>query len=453
MADRDVENRLLAKAETEAEIIVSLVRVSVAVVVVSSLVAALAFVDVAPPDTIMQQIHVALIVLGCYFALGLGALIITLRGGLRHWMPWSFASVDVLLILVNAWWSLVNPSLPQAYLFAAPIMWGAPVVFAFASLRYRPGLQAYMVVVVLLGSIALIWAAPLPAGSIEILPRLFDGPPNVVRTAMLGLCGGILVLAAHRRRALLEQAIREAEERSLLARFLPSQIAPMLTDDRRDDLRRGWRAEVAIVVVDIRGFTHLSESLSPEALSEFVSAFRRRIMEAADAHAGVIDKFIGDGALIVFGIPEPISGDAANAIAFGQALLHRIETWRPNEAPNLKIGIGAHFGEVFAGAVGDLSRLEFTVLGDAVNVAARLEEISKDTDQGFIVSEALLNAAAVPVGPGNNDWIRLEMLELRGREAAIVAFGWSDGTAAPVDRFAGRGTFAIEPRSSVELSD
>lgn len=416
-------DRLLAQAEREAEIIVSAVRVSVALVIVFALLSSLWFLEAPPPDIVKQQIHAAAIVLSSYFFLGVAALTISVMGRLKRWMPWFFASIDVLLVAGNCWWTLVNTDLPQSYLFTAPAVWAAPVVFAFASLRYRPGLQAYMVVIVIMACIVLIWGLDLPGADTTILPSVFEDPPNVIRTAMLGLCGGILVLGAYRRRVLLDRAVKEAEERNILARFMPAQIAPMIADQRRQDLRRGWRAEVGIVLVDIRGFTQLSESLSPEALSRFISAFRQHVMQAADKHGGVVDKFIGDGALVIFGVPETAENDASNALAFGADLLRRVAAWHPDEGPRVRIGLGGHYGEVFAGAVGDANRLEFTVLGDAVNVASRLEELTKTVPHGFVVSKPLLDAA-IPDAQGDQAmWVPLTSIALRGREAGIEAFG------------------------------
>ncbi len=420
------QSELLEEAEREAELIVSAVRISVAVVIMAALVIALSFLDEAPPDTIKRQIHVAAIVMSSYFALGVVALTITIKGSLRPWMPWAFASVDIGLVIGNAWWSMDNSHLPQAYLFTTPAVWAAPVVFAFASLRYRPGLQAYMVVAVVTACAALLWWWDLPGDDPSILPNFFDAPPNVVRTAMLALCGGILVLAAHRRRALLARALREAEERSQLARFLPAQIAPMMADHRRELLLRGWRTDAAVIAIDIRGFTGLSETMTPEDLTAFISAYRTEVIKAADAHRAVVDKFIGDGALVVFGVPQSSGDDAANAIAFGKDLLARIGRWRRDRWPDLRIGIGGHWGEVFAGAVGDASRVEFTVLGDTVNVAARLEELTKSEPAEFIVSKNLMEEA----GAARNEWNELDIPALRGRSEPVTAVGWKGAESA-----------------------
>ena len=126
--------------------------------------------------------------------------------------------------------------------------------------------------------------------------------------------------------------------------------------------------------------------------------------ETAKAHGGVVDKFVGDNALIVMGVPEAQDDDAARTLACARTLLARIAAWNAGPTPPplagapLRIGIGAHFGPAFVGAVGTDERLEFTVLGDTVNVASRLEQLTRETDGGLIASAPLLAAAGEEAG-------------------------------------------------------
>lgn len=212
-------------------------------------------------------------------------------------------------------------------------------------------------------------------------------------------------------------ALREATRRNRLSRFLPQELVLRLADGD-GSLKTGRRQQAAIVFVDMRGSTTLAENLDPHRLSEFLSAFRRRVTRLARLRGGVVDKFIGDGALVVFGLPEPRSDDAARALAFAQDLVAVIARWTDRAGPTgtVRIGVGVHYGEVFCGIIGEEARYEFTVLGDAVNVAARLEQATKLHGVPILVSEAARRAAGAPV----EAWREVSREPLRGRRERMA---------------------------------
>lgn len=114
-------------------------------------------------------------------------------------------------------------------------------------------------------------------------------------------------------------------------------------------------------------------------------------------HHGIIDKFIGDGAMAIFGVPEPRDDDARNAVLAGVALVSVIDAWCSERLaeglPPVEVGIGIHYGDVIAGALGDEHRLEYTVVGDAVNTAARIERLAADLGTPLLVSADVLAVA------------------------------------------------------------
>ena len=208
------------------------------------------------------------------------------------------------------------------------------------------------------------------------------------------------------------RALVEAERRAALTKFLPAELTSLVTDAAADDLRRGRRQLAAILFVDIRDSTTRAENLDPWRLSKFIASFRRRVTRAAELHFGVIDKFIGDGALVVFGLPEPRPDDAARALACAKTLLQLVERWndkRQFDTP-VRVGIGVHVGEVFFGVIGDESRKELTVLGDAVNVAARLEQATKTAGTPLLASAEAVEAAGEAA-----TWTETGSEALRGR--------------------------------------
>ena len=219
-----------------------------------------------------------------------------------------------------------------------------------------------------------------------------------------------------RARGLLRRAVAEATQRANLARFLPAEVAPLVERLTIAEWRRGRRQTITVLFVDIRDSTALAEDMDPTSLSVLISAFRRRIMRAAQKHGGVIDKFIGDGALVVFGIPDPRPDDAQRGLTCAREILSLVARWNSKRQldPPVRVGVGLHSGEAYCGIVGDDARLEFTVLGDMVNVAARIEQATKQFRVPMLASEATLRAAGEL-----QSWTEISREPPRGRRRAI----------------------------------
>jgi adenylate cyclase len=427
-----VRDRLLLDAEIEAERTVSLIRVAMAVGLALLIAATVAGMGL-PSEVIRTQVAAAYAILAVYLGLGLVAWRLARPGRLRPWMPWVFTTGDGALLLFNIAFNAENLGVSMAFATVFPVVWLAPLTVSFTVLRYRPGLQAYSGALLVLGMAALGWshgAAPVgplpPAASFAL-------PPNLMRLAMFAGCVAVLVLAAKRRRDLLTRAVDETARRAEYQRYLPPPVADLVARGEIDRLRRGWRAEAAMLMVDIRGFTGLSETLDPAALGRFVTAYRRRLGEVVEAHGGMVDKFVGDGAVVLFGVPQPRATAAADALACARALVAALAEI---EGRPLRLAIGAHWGEVIVGAVGDEARLEFTALGDAVNVAARLEEVAKAEDVPVVASAPLLAAADVAAA----DWRPLARRQVRGRRGALALFAPARepaATSVAVDRSSG----------------
>ena len=206
-------------------------------------------------------------------------------------------------------------------------------------------------------------------------------------------------------------SVGEIARRAALARFLPAELVQGLASNEAS-LRRGGRRDVAILFIDVRQSTARAETMAPDDFVQFLTAFRDRVTLAARRHGGVIDKFMGDGALIVFGLPVGAGDEAARALACARTLVELVERWNAEAGlePPAEIGIGVHHGRPFCGVVGQAERLEFTVIGDAVNVAARLEQATKALGSPILASRAVV-AAAGELGR----WSEIGSEALRGR--------------------------------------
>lgn len=212
--------------------------------------------------------------------------------------------------------------------------------------------------------------------------------PTGVAVGAVAAVETIRIAAEQRRRRRLEW------QRSNLARYFP----PTLVDRLAEDEGRLERTQpAAVLFVDIVGSTGLLEPLPPADAMALLRAFHARVEEAVFAQGGVVDKFMGDGALACFGIPDPAPDDALRALRAALGLQARLGAWAAERAAQglapVRAGIGLHYGEVLAGDIGGHRQFQFTVIGDTVNVASRLEALTRRHDALAIVSDALVQAA------------------------------------------------------------
>jgi len=417
------DNALLKKAEVEAEQVVSLLRVAVSLGLLGMFYLAVAGSEIEPEHYLRRQWVFAVMTMVSYLLVGLGAFWMARTGRIRSWMVWLLVTVDCLFMLANTWVSLLNSGLPGELTFILPPTWLVPVILGFTVLRFNPYLQAYCVTFIAVGLAALsLWQPEeVTPYIVERAQNLLSGPPNIVRVTMIALGGIVLVVAAWRTRRLVHQSISEAQQKANLNRYLPVQLTARLANTGLDELRRGRRQNMAVLFIDIRGFTRWSQGRDPQQVGDFITDFRSRVQGSADACGGMIDKFMGDAAMILF------EGDTAavRAVDCASGLAKSMAEWSDTRQAAMEdavaVGIGLHWGEVFSGVVGDPQRLEYTVFGDTVNIAARLEQLTKQEQQGIIVSAAVLEAASV--APASQGWSPLPAAELRGRSGGIEIFG------------------------------
>ncbi len=238
--------------------------------------------------------------------------------------------------------------------------------------------------------------------------------------------GGAAIGALARSRA--EQRRRQivARERENLSRYFSPAVAERLATRSGPGELTGVQ-DASVLFVDLVGFTGLCERLPGERAIALLRGFHERVERAVFACGGTLDKYLGDGALAVFGVPEPMADDAARALACAVALQDSLAAWREELAgqrlPPLHIGIGLHHGPVLMGDIGGQSRFEFTVLGDTVNVASRLEGLTRDLGVAIVASEAAIQRARqigeVPLG-----FFRHGEVRLRGRDSALAVWVW-----------------------------
>jgi adenylate cyclase len=179
-------------------------------------------------------------------------------------------------------------------------------------------------------------------------------------------------------------------QRGNLARYVPPTLADALAD-REDAAFDGREQMAAILFVDLQGFTHASESRSPTETAHFLKDFHAQLEAVVAAHGGIIAQFLGDGAFVLWGLPQPTPQDPVAALSCARDMLHRLAAWQPQ----MTARIGVHFGPVVMAQLGGQNQLQLTAAGDTVNVASRLEAIAKEVAGVLAISDDLAGAIRI----------------------------------------------------------
>ncbi len=207
----------------------------------------------------------------------------------------------------------------------------------------------------------------------------------------------LLGLGAHyaREQALLEEKEAESVQvMDIFSRCVSREVAEELWRRRGQVSLSGERRIVTVIFTDIRGFTSKSEKVSSEEVVEWLNDYFGRMHRVVTSFGGHINKFLGDGLMIVFGAPVDRTDvwEARAAVDCGLAMLAEVERineeWKAKERPDIAIGVGINTGEAHCGVIGAEQRLEYTLIGDTVNLASRLESATKDFGVPLIISDA-----------------------------------------------------------------
>jgi adenylate cyclase len=367
--------------------------------------------------------------------------------GERPWPGWDYAVVVANFTLLT--FAMVGYDLvfgddwpPQMMLRNGTFVYFF-LFLAVISLRYSPRLVLFAGICGALAWSVGVWLIARSPGTLtgmghglEMSPevrldehldaRFVDLDVVIQDVVVLLLVATILAAGVWRsRRLVLRQAVA-ARERANLARY----FAPTMVDRlaHADQPLGAVRAQpVAVLFADIAGFTRLAEQAAPEQVIALLRGLHARLEAAVFEHRGTLDKYLGDGIMATFGTPEAAPDDAANALAAARAMLASIDAWNRERAargePPLRLSIGLHYGQVVLGDVGSARRLEFAVIGDAVNVASRLEELTRALDARLVVSDALVEQVQAGGGQRPGALAGLERAApraLRGRSAPVA---------------------------------
>ena len=290
-------------------------------------------------------------------------------------------------------------------------------------------------------SIGSLWVANLPGVHWTPLVSPNDAtglndPHAVVlqllikQVAVLLIITGVLAGAVARTRSLVLRQVKAERERTQLARYFSANLVDELADANRP-LGEIRNQSVAVLFADVVGFTTLCEREPPERVIALLREFHERMQAAVFAHNGTLDKYLGDGLMATFGTPYPGSRDAANALAAARAMAASLAEWNTSRLrqglPAIRVGIGLHWGPVVLGDIGGENRLEFATIGDTVNVASRLEHMTRELSAEVAASEDLIAALRSSLTEAEVEallegFVESPPMPVRGRSAQLGIF-------------------------------
>ena len=324
-------------------------------------------------------------------------------GGLEA-VPWSFtvkgglASIMMLVIVVNA--VALRP------LYPAIATLGAAVVY--------------------LGFIAAAVADPRTQFSRDYVEALM-GPSlgigmMIANLSVILITGAAACLVTHLARRLTLDGVRLEKATAQLGRYFSPAVRDKISAASGAFLEPGGEEQtVTVLFCDIRNFTGLAETMAPRDVMNLLSDYHSRMVAAVFAHGGTLDKFIGDAVMATFGTPQPAPDDATWAVRAAVAMRAALAEFNRERTakglPEIRHGTGIHMGPAIVGNVGTRERLEYTVIGDTVNLASRIASACKTTGCDLLISGAVKDRleGALPLRP-------VEAVALPGKAEPVVLF-------------------------------
>lgn len=358
--------------------------------------------------------------------LGLGCLIfewfavnrlINERRGAYPLLPYLSAfgetCIPLAALLITA--QYVGPA--NALLTPAPFVY--PLLIVLSTLRLDLKLCVFTgaVSAIQYWTVSLIYLSQT-ASTPNLDPMILSTPPHILKGFLFlltGVAAGVVTVQIKKR---LLKSFEIVEERNRISRTFGEYVSPIVMKKLltlKPDLRSEKR-EVCVMFLDIRDFTSFAEKRTPEEVVRYLESLFEFMIEIVNRHHGVINKFLGDGFMAVFGAPLSDAHDCLNGVAAAREILMRVEeeVALGNVLPTT-VGIGLHAGEAVTGSIGSSLRKEYTVIGDVVNLASRIEKLNKRFQSRLLVSENVWQSLAET----SNEAIPMGNVRVQGREGGI----------------------------------
>jgi len=325
------------------------------------------------------------------------------------------ALIETSLPTVGLYLQMTEMGPTQALAFVAPLIYFIFIILS--TLRLDFWLSTLT---------GLVASAELLGMAMFYHPAQFAGDPapdigfHFVRSLVVLVCGMLAGAVGMQLRRQFEASIQAATARDRVTNLFGQHVSPEVVErlmaegaNTASDIRK-----VAVMFVDFRSFTAGARSRSPQDVVDRLDGAFAVLVEILDRHGGIVNKFLGDGFLALFGAPLEAADAAPRAVAAGREMLVAMERVNGASSWPLRIGVGIHFGEVVAGNIGSPRRKEYTVIGDTVNFAARLEALNKEFNSQLLISAAVRDA----LGDGGGDAVSLGEVAIRGYDRPITVW-------------------------------
>lgn len=385
-------------AEARAEVLVGWIQVGgVLVFAAGYALSRPAFAQAGGPE----PVPLALAVYGLFTA---WRLRLAYRGPLNPALLTLSSVLDVAVLAGMLWSFTLQYDLPPALYLKAPTLFYVFVLIALRALRFDP---AQVIVTGLSAAVAWLALVAFAAFGPEPAPVTRSYPEYMTSLSLLWgaefdrvgailLVTTVLAVAVTRARALLVRTAVEAQAAGELSRFVGADAAGRIRGGGRPLAPGdGETRTAAILFIDLRGFTATTRGWTAADVVALLGAFHARIVPAVEAAGGTVDKFLGDGVLVSFGAAAVTGREAAQALEAGIAVLAAADVWATDRAgaPTPGVAVAVTTGEVAYGVVGHGDRLEYTVIGEAVNLAAKLEKHAKVEAARLITTTVVVQQA------------------------------------------------------------
>ncbi len=315
--------------------------------------------------------------------------------------------LDMSLLLGMIWSFHLQYQQPPSFYLKSPTLLYVFIFIALRALRFEARYVITAGVVAAVGWAAMAVYATLASGGMEVVTRdyvYYLTSNSVLKGAELDkvitilTVTAIIAVAITRAHKLLVKAVAEGAAAHDLSRFFSPEIARQITTAEQEiAIGRGQTRDAAILMVDIRGFTRLSTIIKPDDLVCLLAEYQSRMVPIIQRRGGTIDKFMGDGIMATFGAAVTSPTYAADALKTVDDIMEAADVWsaelQHENKPPLRMGAAVATGRIIFGAVGDESRMEYTVIGDAVNLSAKLEKHTKSEGVRALCTQAAFDIA------------------------------------------------------------
>ncbi|PKR55086.1 adenylate/guanylate cyclase domain-containing protein [Thalassospira marina] len=385
---------------------------------------------VSPKTAMSDGFHPVPWALSLYFLVTFARLALSYRIHLPSWVLTLSVIADISLLMVLIWSFHIQYMQPASFYLKAPTMMYVYIFISLRALRFDPRYILLAGASAALGWLVLVFYVLWSEGGHSMITRdyvtyltsnsILIGA-EIDKIISIAMVSGVLAIAVLRAQRSFKRAVSEEIAVRDLSRFVSREVADRITHaDQQIRPGDGEAVNATIMFTDIEGFSTISENLRPAELAHMLNEYFAATSAVIEKFGGVITQFQGDAMLITFNALKPDANHAESAVKTAIEIQRLCETFTFCHGGKLKTRCGINTGDIIVGAIGSENRLTFTVHGDTVNIAARLEPLNKQYGTYILASE--VTVASCQELSDNGNWTRRGEVTVRGRTQPTPIF-------------------------------